>query len=54
MQIKMRDMAKISVTKNVALPKLYWTMDRWWIFLGSLAFPAIITVFYLMIFKPDF
>ncbi|MDX2082381.1 MAG: DUF2269 domain-containing protein [Rickettsiales bacterium] len=54
MQIKMRDMAKISVTKNIALPKLYWKMNRWWIVLGSLAFPAIIIVFYLMIFKPDF
>lgn len=54
MQITMRDMAKIAVTKNTPLPKLYWTMDRWWITLGSLAFPAIIAVFYLMVCKPDF
>ncbi|NBV05905.1 MAG: DUF2269 domain-containing protein [Proteobacteria bacterium] len=53
-QIKMRDMAKMSVTKNATLPKLYWTMELWWITLGVLAFPAIIAVFYLMICKPEF
>lgn len=54
MQIKMRDMAKFSITHKKALPPLYWKMDRAWIILGSLAFPALVVVFYLMIFKPDF
>lgn len=54
MQIKMRDMAKISVEENKALPKLYWKMNRVWIILGFMAFPAVIAVFYLMVFKPEF
>lgn len=54
MQIKMRDMAKVSLEENKVLPQLYWKMDRYWIILGSLAFPAFLVVFYLMIFKPDF
>lgn len=54
MQIKMRDIARLSVKNKTILPPLYWRFDRWWIILGSLAFPAIIAVFYLMVFKPDF
>jgi uncharacterized membrane protein len=52
MQIKMRDMAKESLATGVPLPERYWQMDRWWIILGSLAFPAIVVVFWLMVAKP--
>lgn len=52
MQIKMRDMAKAAFENNTPLPERYWHMNRWWITLGSLAFPAIIIVFYLMVYKP--
>ena len=52
MQIKMRNMAKIALETNTALPELYWRMDKWWIILGSLAFPTVVLVFYLMVFKP--
>ncbi len=52
MQIQMRDMAKDSLQTGEALPERYWKMDRWWIILGSLAFPAIVVVFYLMVAKP--
>lgn len=51
-QIKMRDMAKLALESGEPLPELFWKMDRWWIVLGSLAFPAILIVFYLMVFKP--
>ncbi len=51
MQIKMRDMAKLAVETGQPLPARYWRMDRWWIILGGLAFPAVIVVFYLMVFK---
>ena len=51
-QIRMRDMAKISAETNKPLPADYWKMDRWWMILGGLAFPAILIVFYLMVFKP--
>lgn len=53
MQIKMRDMAKYAYEHNADLPEQYWRMDRWWIMLGSLAFPAILVVFWLMVYKPD-
>lgn len=52
MQIKMRDMAKESLESGEPLPVRYWNMDRWWIILGSLAFPAIVVVFWLMVAKP--
>lgn len=52
MQIKMRDMAKEALQLNQPLPARYWQMDRWWIILGSLAFPAIVVVFWLMVAKP--
>lgn len=52
MQIKMRDMAKIAHETGALLPERYWRFDRWWIILGSLAFPAIVLVFWLMVSKP--
>lgn len=52
-QIKMRDMAKHALESGDSLPAHYWRMDKWWITLGSLAFPAIIGVFYLMVYKPE-
>jgi uncharacterized membrane protein len=52
MQIKMRDMARIAVDTGTSLPEHYWRLDRWWITLGSLAFPAIVVVFWLMVSKP--
>jgi len=53
MQIKMRDMAKIALETNTGLPARYWQLDRWWIILGSLAFPAVTIIFYLMVMKPQ-
>lgn len=52
MQIKMRDMAALALSKGQDLPERYWAYDRWWIILGSLAFPAIVIVFWLMVAKP--
>ena len=53
MQIKMRDMTKEAFEKGIDVPDLYWKMDKWWITLGALAFPAILAVFYLMVVKPS-
>ncbi len=53
LQIKMRDFAKQALTEGKDLPTTYWQIDRWWILLGSLAFPAMIIIFYLMVFKPN-
>lgn len=52
MQIRMRDMAQSALENGTQLPARYWRFDRWWIILGSLAFPAIVVVFYLMVIKP--
>ena len=51
-QIKMRDMAKEALQSNKPLPPRYWKMDKVWIFLGSLAFPAMLAIFWLMVAKP--
>jgi uncharacterized membrane protein len=53
MQIKMRDMARAAYESGADVPARYWAMDRGWTTLGSLAFPAIVFVFYLMVVKPS-
>ncbi len=52
MQIRMRDMAKLSLETGNPLPGQYWELERWWLILGAFAFPAIIIVFWLMVSKP--
>lgn len=52
MQIKMRDMARDAYENNTPLPNAYWKMSHLWVVLGSLAFPAVMVVFYLMVMKP--
>ncbi len=51
MQITMRNMVAHAIDTGEPLPPRYWKMDQWWIILGALAFPAIVIVFYLMVFK---
>lgn len=51
-QIKMRNIAKSAMSNKTGLPAIYWKYDKWWLSLGFLAFPAIIIVFYLMVFQP--
>ena len=46
------DMAKEALDNHNDLPERYWKYDKLWIILGSLAFPAIMIVFYIMVFKP--
>lgn len=52
-QIKMKELAKSASLRGEPLPDLYWKLNRWWTALGCLAFPAILVVFYLMVFKPS-
>ena len=52
MQIRMRDMAKSAIETGEPLPERYRKMEWWWIILGSLAFPAIVIVLWLMVSKP--
>jgi len=53
MQIRMRDIANRASTIE-DLPAHYWRLNRLWIGLGTLAFPALVVVFWLMVNKPDF
>ena len=48
MQVEMRDMARVALETGEPLPERYWKKNRWWTILGSLAFPAIVIVFYVM------
>lgn len=52
MQMRMQKMAEISLRDGTPLPEQYWRMERLWVLLGSLAFPALVVVFYLMVAKP--
>ena len=38
--------------ENESLPAPYWKCKRLWFRLGLVAFPAVVAVFYLMVFKP--
>jgi uncharacterized membrane protein len=51
-QIRMRDLAKAALAAGKPLSETYRRLDRWWTFAGSLAFPAVVAVFYLMVVKP--
>jgi uncharacterized membrane protein len=50
-QIRMRDMLEQARTTQSALPPYYWKLERLWCILGGLAFPAVLVIFYLMVFK---
>lgn len=52
MQVRMRDMASVALKAGTPLPAAYWTLDKWWMAAGSLAFPAVAAIFYLMVVKP--
>lgn len=51
-QIRMRDLVKAAIDSGTELPPVYWRLDKLWILLGSLAFPAVLIAFFLMVFKP--
>lgn len=52
-QIKMHNMARDAVELS-QLPTIYWRYFKQWVLLGSLAFPALLAVFWLMIARPSF
>ncbi|MDY6945990.1 MAG: DUF2269 domain-containing protein [Pseudomonadota bacterium] len=52
MQIRMRDMAVSAAANGADLPPRYWRLLKWWVALGSVAFLALVVVFYLMVAKP--
>lgn len=52
LQIQMAKMAKISAAQQEELPQDYWRYAKYWEQLGKLAFPAMLIVYGLMVFKP--
>lgn len=53
LQIRMARMAQKAAQQGNDLPSRYWSYGRWWTALGMLAFPAMLAVFALMVFKPN-
>lgn len=51
MQYKMKALAD-QASDQEPLPAAYWKYERIWSLLGAAAFPAMIAIFTLMIFKP--
>ena len=51
LQYKMKALADQTPDKE-QLPATYWKYERLWSILGAAAFPAMIAIFTLMIFKP--
>jgi uncharacterized membrane protein len=51
LQYKMKALAEHALDKE-NLPATYWQYERLWFVLGVAAFPAVLLIFTLMIFKP--
>lgn len=52
LQVQMAKMAKIAAMNNTALPQRFWRYAIIWERLGMLAFPSMLIVYGLMVFKP--
>jgi uncharacterized membrane protein len=52
LQIKMRNMVAASISTGQALPDRYWAYHWGWVRLGTLAFPTVLVIFWLMVQKP--
>ncbi len=51
LQLRMRDTAVAAQRAGTPLPPAYWRWFRWWVGLGSVAFPAFVAIFWLMVTK---
>jgi uncharacterized membrane protein len=52
LQIKMAEMARFAADNSASLPQRYWRYALIWERLGMLAFPAMLAVYGMMVFKP--
>ena len=53
LQLEMAKMARVAhAAGSTALPDRYWRFSMRWEWLGYPAFPAMIAVYFLMVFKP--
>ncbi len=51
-QIQMAKMARLAAESKTELPQRYWRYAHLWTWLGLIAFPSMLVVFWLMVFKP--
>ena len=54
LQLKIRDLAAEALRTNTPLPQQAQKLYRIWVALGVPAFTALVTVFWLMVNRPDF
>jgi uncharacterized membrane protein len=54
LQIRMRDLASLAVSKNHNLDERYHRYAQIWFWLGIPAFLSMIIIYILMVFKPNF
>lgn len=54
LQVRLAKMAEQAAARNEALPERYWRYARHWERLGYPAFIAMLGVYFLMVFKPQF
>jgi uncharacterized membrane protein len=52
LQLKMRDMARVTAREGTEMPALFWRYLHLWIALGIPAFFALVIIFWLMVAKP--
>ena len=52
LQMRMRDLARISDSQGIPLAAAYWAYARVWFWLGVPAFLSLLVVFWLMVAKP--
>ena len=52
LQRRMRGLAEEAAERGTDLSPDYWKYERIWFWLGVVAFPAVVGIFFLMIFQP--
>ena len=54
LQWRMRGLSDEAANSGTELPPLYFIYQRIWLGLGVIAFPSVLGIFFLMVFKPAF
>ena len=52
LQIQMAKMARGAADRSTDLPQRYWRFSHIWMMLGMIAFPSMLVVYGMMVFKP--
>ncbi len=53
LQWRMRRLTDEAAENGTELSPVYWKYERLWLGLGVIAFPAIVGIFFLMVFQPS-